>query len=409
LGLTLAQLWYQGRAPSYRTIFAEDGQVFYADAIHQGLGSLTHPYAGYLVTVTRLLAIPGTWLPTDRLADYLALAGALAGSLIALAVYHLTDQAIESRILRAALAFAVALHPVLAGENLANITNILWVLLFATFWALLRRPTTRADIVLAAVIVFLGATSTTLAVVFLPVAAWALWSRREFSTAVVVSSYGIGLFLQVIAYLSTSDHGPEGHASGLATLYFARVLGVTAVGTRGARDLWNSGGRSLLFPFGGAFIVLVIVLVVSNRGIPRALGLVTAAYSVVLFALPLSIRGTAPITLGSVFTEGDQRYAVLPVLFLITSLTIMVSHLRCSPRTRAILGCVVAAQLVTVTALSIHTKNSDRSDGPEWYPELVATARLCDGRPVGTREVPIAPAPWQIPISCRDLLSVAAH
>jgi len=407
VALTAAQLWYQGGAPSYRTVFAEDGVVFFRDAVNDGLGSLTHSYSGYLVTIARLLAIPATWFPLDRLASYFAVAGALAGALIAVSVYVLTDQAIDSRLLRAALAFAVALHPVLAGENLANITNILWVLLFAVFWALVRRPNNGPDVALAALIAFLGATSTSVAVIFLPVAVWAVWARRDRSTLVITGSFAAGLLLQAVAYLSTSDHGPTGQAHGLPTLYVARVLGVVAVGVRGAQDLWNAGGRALLFPFALVLLALVGALVVFTRGTPRTLGLVTAGYSVVLFAAPLAIRGTAAMTLGHVWTDGAQRYAVLPVLFLIASLAITVSHLSFSSRARLVLACLLTAQLVIVTALTIHTRNSSRSNGPEWYPELVAAARSCHDARAGTGNVPITPGgAFDMQLACTQLLDL---
>src|SRR4030081_3271039 len=84
--LTGAQIFYQTGSASYRTIWAEDGEVFYDDALRHGLGSLARPYSGYLQTIPRLLAIPATWLPVGRIAIYLAVAAAACCSLVAISL-----------------------------------------------------------------------------------------------------------------------------------------------------------------------------------------------------------------------------------------------------------------------------------------------------------------------------------
>jgi len=407
--LTVGQVLYQGGDPSYRTIWAEDGKIHYQAIVQHGLRAFAIPDAGYLEVISRLLALPATWLPVDRLAVYFSVAGAATGALVALAVYRLTDQAIGSRVLRVALALAVALHPVLLPENLANITNIIWVLCFAVFWALTRRPRTTGDVALGAVVAFLGTASLILSLLFVPVAAYVAWTRRDWRTRVVVAAYGVGALVQTVAYLTASDHGPHTPGrGGLVTLYIARVLGLTAVGAPETAHLWNDGGRGLLFPVALIVVVLVAVLLACSRGKWLALAAVTLAYSVLFFALPLLVRGDETAQLGAVWNDVGARYAVIPVLFVVASIAILIPHARIGRVPRSLLAWGVLTQIAVVIVLGFHTDNF-RSNGPEWYPALVAQARRCpaDGR--GSRFVVTTPgAPWGIRLSCSQLRSVGS-
>jgi len=403
----MGQVLYQGGDPSYRTIWAEDGKVFYQGMVQHGLGAIAIPDAGYLEVISRLLVAPATWFPVDRLAVYLSFAGAATASLAALAVYRLTDQAIGSRVLRVALALAVALHPVLLSENLANITNVIWVLCFAVFWALTRRPHTGGDVALGAAVAFLGTASLILSLFFAPVAAYVAWTRRDWRTRVVVAAYGVGALLQTIAYLTASTHGPHTPGrGGLVTLYIARVLGLTAVGAPETARLWNDGGRGLLFPVALTVAVLVAVLLACNPRKWVAFAAVTLAYSVLFFALPLLIRGDETAQLGAVWNEVGARYAVIPVLFVVASIAILIPHARIGRVPRTLLAWGVLAQIALVIALGFHTDNW-RSKGPEWHPALVAQARTCPVKLQGSRFVVTTPgAPWGIRLSCSQLRAV---
>ena len=404
VALTAAQLFYQAGAASFRTVWAEDGEVFFDDARRRGLAALARPYAGYLVSLPRLLAFPATWLPAGRIAVYMAVAGALVCSLIAVSLYWLTDQAITSRVLRAVLVVAVALHPVLVLENMANITNVIWVLAFAVFWALLRQPIRRSDAVLAAVVVLLGTLSTSITVVFLPVAGYVAWTRRDRYTRIVVGAFGFALVVQGIAYLSTADHGPTGSAAGLPTLYVARVLGSAAVGEHWATQLWNDGGRTRLLPFAALIALVLLFLFVLTRGRALVLGIIAAAYSVIIFVAPLLNRGTVGMQLGSVWTSNGARYAALGILFLLSSLFIMIPAARFGTTWRNGLVYLAVVQVTVIVAFAYRFENA-RSPGPEWYPKLVAAAHTCRRNSRNEVAIPTTPSGWLILLPCTEIRS----
>jgi len=398
---------YQGGDPSYRTIWAEDGRVHFQAVLGQGIGAFATTYNGYLETVSRLLAFPATWVSLPHLALYLAVAGSATGAFVALAVYRLSAGVIDSRILRVALCLAVALHPVLLQENLANITNVIWVLCFAVFFALLHRPENRGDVVLAAAVAFLGMASTILALAFLPVAAYVAWTRRDGQTRVVLGAYGLAVSLQVIAFVTESGHGPTGGThQQLLNLYIVRVLGITAVGDPGAARLWNHGGEALVYPVAITVAAVIVVLVARSRGRTLRLGLVTVAYSLVLFFGLLLVRGDAGLPLGNLWNNNSARYNVLSVLFLLAGIAIMIPHARIGELPRRVLSWALLAQIVVVVALGFHAYNG-RFKGPEWYPALVAQAQACRTSPERVRFVVTAPGvPWGIFLTCDQLRGI---
>ncbi len=215
------------------------------------------------------------------------------------------------------------------------------------------------------------------------------------------------MVLQGVAYLTSSDHGAQtpGHG-GLATLYVARVLGVTAVGLPDAEHVWNDSGRNVLFAAALTVVVLVAVLLACSRGRWLALGIVTLAYSGAFFVLPVLIRGDQGMQLLSTWTNAGARYAVMPVLFVLASIAIMVPHARIGRLPRTGLAWFVLAQVVVVVALGFQNRNP-RSAGPEWYPELVAQARSCRAHPRPSRLVVTTPgSPWGIRLSCSQLRGI---
>lgn len=407
LALTVAQVLYQGGDPSYRTIWAEDGRIHYQAVASHGIGALAMPYNGYLELVSRLLVLPGTWFSLTHLAVYLSVAGAATGALVALAVYRLSAGLIDSTVLRVALALAVALHPVLLQENLANITNIIWVLAFAVFFALLHRPENKGDVALGAAVAFLGMASTILGLVFLPIAAYVAWTRRDGATRVVLGAYGLGVVLQLVAYVTESTHGINTPGQGqLLNLYIARVLGITAVGDPGIAHLWNDGGKTLVYPFAFVVVATIAVLIACNRGWTLGLGLVAVGYSIALFFGDLLVRGDAGLPLGSTWNDNAARYNVLSVLFLLAAIAIMIPHARVGALPRTVMSWALLAQIVVVVVLGFHGENG-RSKGPEWYPALVAQAKDCQTSPVRLRFVETTPGiPWGIFFTCNQLQGI---
>jgi hypothetical protein len=137
-GVQLLRMWDSRPLDS---IWAEDGSRWLSDALNRGFfDSFTTPYNGYLRALPRLVAEPVSRLPVDWYAPAMAIAGALTVSVCALFVWRASAAHIRNPYLRAFLAAMVLLLPVVGTESPANVTNSIWPLLFACFFALLWRP-----------------------------------------------------------------------------------------------------------------------------------------------------------------------------------------------------------------------------------------------------------------------------
>src|SRR2546423_7582275 len=154
VGVTAAQLYRQAGAPSWRTIWAEDGSVFYRGT--SGFGHLFEGYAGYLQLPSRVLGLAAHLLPIRDLAVYWAVVGAAITTLLAAAVWFLSAQLVDSKVLRGVLALGVPFISSLLLEQTANGVNLIWAYVFVAWWALLFRPTRTRDVVLVSFLVALG-------------------------------------------------------------------------------------------------------------------------------------------------------------------------------------------------------------------------------------------------------------
>ena len=406
LACTALQLLYQDGARSWDTIYAEDGFLFFEQAQRYGIASIVRPYVGYGHLGPRILALPTRWIPLEHLAQYLAFAGALTTSLAALAVYALTRGVISSRVLRVVLAASVALLPVMAFENLANITNVIWPLTFACFWALVREPRTRADILLGGAVAFIGAASAGLTLLFLPLAAWALWTRRTRAQAVVVGAFAAAALFQVVMWVSDSSpiagNDERDLSLGLLRLFATRVLASTAVGENWAGKLFEQSGYSVLLPISVIVSCVVVALFVFAPAPARWLGGIAVIYAFVMFFFPLVVRGSLEmVPFDHVWNSSGSRYAGLSILLLLSGIFIMVDAARFSESARRVAVGGLVLLFVAQVVFAFPAVNP-RSAGPEWRSELVASARRCRATAARIVVIPITPSGWSLFVPCRD-------
>ncbi len=139
-----AQLVRQSGARTWNTVWAEDGTIYASEAYaHPALSTLLRGYAGYVQFVPRLIALGVRPLAVAWVAPYFAVVTAFVTALLALFVYRSTKGWVESPWLRASVMFMTAIAPVIYFEVNANIANLGWPLLFASYWRSPRGATVR--------------------------------------------------------------------------------------------------------------------------------------------------------------------------------------------------------------------------------------------------------------------------
>jgi hypothetical protein len=95
------QLIRQSGVESWKTVWAEDGSVYFRQTT--SIGHLFDGYAGYLQLIPRMLGLLANQLPIADVAVFFAIAGACVTALAALAVWHFSAQLVPTRVLRAVL------------------------------------------------------------------------------------------------------------------------------------------------------------------------------------------------------------------------------------------------------------------------------------------------------------------
>jgi hypothetical protein len=404
------QLMRQQGTHSWQTVWAEDAKYYGSQAIRQGgLHVLFQGYAGYLQLPPRLIAAFAPLIPLRSLSLYYALVGTLVGTLLAWFLYDTTEGWISSRLLRVVLAALLVLMPAAGKENTANVVNLIWTFLAVLPWALVSRQEGRNRTALRAVVVFLAATSTPLAAVFLPLAlAWIFFHRTR-SAITVGASLVVGLAVQGLVILHTAKAvgGTGNSLSHLADTLAVRVFAFYAVGTKGVITWWVGDGTVLMVA-STLGVVVVFALLFPGAG-RRAQGLAAAflAYAVAIFTVPAWGRGLATVypPPGMDFHLSSTRFSVVPVLLIASAAFVLVAPRSLARRRRPVARValpLLVIQLVIVGLFSYPAQNAV-SVGPTWSQLIDATyAANCVGRPPD-QPVNIDNGGSKVHLLCKDL------
>ena len=366
-------------------------------------------YQGYLQLPPRIFGAISTGVPIHYLAAFMALSSAIIGAVVGLFVYYATAPWIGSWPVRVALASLIVLMPILAAENTANVTNSIWILAAALPWALVSRREGAVDVALCSVVAFLGATSTSLCFVFLPLAiGYAVWRRTRAAT-VVAGSFLVGLIVQGLVDFQSKGASlrfiPElsvdvpKSVPSVADVFGYRVIGTYLFGDRGTQSPWlvNHGVLAIV-----STIVFVLALALLLPGADRplqVLSLVFLGYAVIFFVVPVWVRQVA-----------NARYCVVPIFLVASSLAVLVA-----PRTRSgrefvrrIGRPVFVAQILLVTCIGFSVTNY-RSLSPDWSLSVDAAQAACASAPADKIVTIRTDAGNEFPVKlpCRDLLPSA--
>ncbi len=194
-GLSTVVLVRQSGVPATKTVWAEDGRIFYSQATTLPFWhTLVTLHNGYVQLFPRLTVQLALLVPPVDVATTLALTGAISLAGLACLVFHMSKGHIATPAIRALLPVAMVLLPVANTELLNNLVNVPWWLFFAAFWALLWRPRSAAGLAGAAAVCFLAAASEPLVALFLPVAVARAVSVRNIAD----QAPGAGLLLGLV-------------------------------------------------------------------------------------------------------------------------------------------------------------------------------------------------------------------
>lgn len=216
------------------TIWAEDGQVFLADAVNRSLpDALTTSYAGYFHTGPRLLAELAALAPAGWAAAVLAGSAAVVTAGLAVLVYVASAAHLRSTVARVAAA-AITVVPPLAQQDVPNsIANLHWPALYALFWVLLWTPVAWPGRVVAVATTALVATSDILVLALLPLALLRVAVRRDRHSTVLAAMFAGGVALQLLGLvIGTSTRETDLNPVQAGIGYLHRAVPGALVGSR---------------------------------------------------------------------------------------------------------------------------------------------------------------------------------
>jgi hypothetical protein len=370
------------------TVWAEDGEIFLADAVNEPLPeALASSYAGYFHLGPRLLAELAALTPAGWDAAMLAVCAALVTAALAVLVYVASAAHLRSPVARTVAAAVVVVAP-LAQDDIPNsIANLHWPALYALFWVLLwspdRWPGRTAGLVTTALVV----TSDILVLGLLPLAILRAAVRRDRYSAALAAVFSLGIALQLLGlFTGASSRETDLNPVRAAVGYVLRAVPGALAGHRWLGDDHTSPRWLLLAAL--AWLLVLAAVVVAWRRRPRlnrpmwTLAVVAAVHSVALYVLPVLLSGVAP-----------ERYAYAPAMLLVVALLALCSHRSAQ---LALVGLLAVVCLVNLRVPNL------RADGPSWSEELDQGRATCAEQvATGARlRLPPADNSWYAELPC---------
>lgn len=161
--------WWRLGPVARGTVWAEDGGLFHREHLALGsLGSLFHPYAGYLHLGPRLVVDAAFLLPVEWYALAVSATCCLLVGGVSAAVFVLARDVVPAWPLRLVLAAVPVLLPTAPWEVTGNAANLHTFGLFLAPWLFARRARTLPGALVLALVTVLVVGTEAQAVLFLP-------------------------------------------------------------------------------------------------------------------------------------------------------------------------------------------------------------------------------------------------
>lgn len=401
------QLFRLGPSTALNSLWAEDGAVFLGWATSQNLfDALTSTHGEYLVVVPRLIAELGAAVPLHDAPVAMNLVTVLIIALSGLAVWFAAAGHIHSPYLRALLVALMVLCPVSSIEAVASPTNVAWYMAFAVFWLLLWRPATTWGACLGGLLILATGISTPATLFFIPIVVLRAVAIRDRRDALVVGAFALGMAIQVPATMLSDEQLPGSvWSEHIVTAFLQRVVDSSVLGLELGGSTWADWGWPFLIAIvAGAAVFLAVMALRAPSG--RLLAAIAVVTSVAMFMSSAYVRaplGDFMVWRTDEYTALGGRYAMIPVLLLISAALVLVDSRLRSSRGRPFAAIATAAVLLVALVTSFDVHGELGRGGPPWDEALHTATAQCEAK--GLAVVPVATSPegWTMLISCDRL------
>jgi hypothetical protein len=401
------------------SLWAEDATVFLRDArTGAPLAGLFGWYEGYQHLAPRLISL---------LATAFGLRAAVQGGALLLTlgagaalVHRASAGLLRRRWLRAAVALAVALVPVIGQEAIGSIANLQFFLVYFSFWALVRRPASFPGQVAGLVVVTMTAASSPLAVVLLPLAGAGLVARRRRDRA-TPAAFTVVMGIHLLAALvAGGPRGQQPQGTIVARVVDGVVWGVRSVlanavpgmptSDLGALPASTYEPSALTVLAGAAMLAaMLVVAVTAVRTRSKQGPLVPRWGSRSALAIAATGVGAGSWVLTTLLNGPHARYAVVPALALVVVLAALVDAALDASSGWVVRGAVVVlAAGLAAAAMTGWAPGHTRTGGDyplRWSDTLDDARDRCPRSPAppATVEMPVMPPGWSLTLPCEHV------
>lgn len=413
--------WLRLPAIARDTFWAEDGHLFVEAAVNGGAQSLFLPYAGYLHTVPRLVALAVVVLPVPVWALATTAASCLIAGALAVCVFVCTRDVVPWMPARVFIAALTVMAPLGPREVIGDLTNIHSLFLWTLFWMLLARPRTRGGAVALGAIGLLGALTEVQALFLLPLVLLRPHGQERW---IVRAGVLAGLAAQLVVTLAwPRAHNGNPPVPGLSIAYGYLINAVMPLGVP------QSQIGPVLAATGPAvgLAILAALAVAAGYALRRGLRLqrqaviAAVAGSLAVYAAgvvmnPDGLYDYASGTPSQLAHVWLVRYGVVPSMLLASLIPIAATvafrrstvsqadavHGRIPSSGRSLPAVCLALAAVLLLA-QFGPQLTRRSWGPEWQPQLAHAAEVCS-RDTGQRYVSVRETiGWDVTVPCSRL------
>jgi hypothetical protein len=378
----------------FDSIWAEDGQIFLADAERSSLpATLLEPYAGYMHALPRGLAELVTLLPISAAPAALTVSAVAVSSMLALIVFTALVDHIPSTWPRACIAVFLVALPV-GRETVGNIANLHWLLVVASVCVLFWTPRSTWGTASGALLLVVTALSNPFGAGLLVVALVRVWVQRHRSAAVFVVCLGVAVTVQFLVMLQAPERSAEAQPSvpRLVATYVSYVVSQATFG----ESIAGRGARALAL--GAVGLVLLSSLALATASVMQR----RRATGTPLFAAALLLGSLASwLVFYGLSGVATSRYVVVPAsLLVIAVVALVVSGARVGSwtawRRRVLVIAVVVVGAGWLTSVPLPARH-----GPSWAPQVEDARARCDAGPTTDESLEISPAGWEVLLPCR--------
>ncbi len=370
-------------------LYAEDGLIFFRDAILSGLPSLLAPYAGYHHLIPRAIALIASPFPAAiQPAAYVAISVALAAACCAL-LAPLLHGVIVDRGLRAFVAIGVA-AAVPADEIIGSVASLQWYLHLPVLAASLVPLAAGARVAARVAAVLVGAT-TPQGLIAAPIAAVLWWRRPARHDPWIATLYAGTALVNIATAPHELEHATPHLFEALATVMAFRVGDALTLGKAAAENLAVTGSAAGT-ALGLAMLAALLLALAWRRG--RAVAAVFVYVIVAPVALVLATRSFDAVGFAGYAFFGADRYFVAPCAAVVVALAALAASIG-----RATLARAAAVAALCASAYANFREPRVPSDD-HWLAAAPAVDAWRDMRNAGIAaprvSVYIPPARWPL-------------